>query len=82
MGILLLQNKNRKKSIVPNPTFHSLNVVYAPVDDGSSRNSSGSDDSAGLATPTLLDPSSVPISFKSDEYLDKEIKVTSIDPSS
>jgi hypothetical protein len=81
MGILLLQNKNRKKPIVPNPMLHSLNVVYAPsIDDGagsSSSSGSSSDDSVDR-TPRLLDPSSVPISFISQDSLEKEIKRTSI----
>lgn len=80
MGILLLQNKNRKKPLVPNHMLHSLNVVYAPSNDdggGSSSSSSSSDDSADR-TPRLLDPSSVPISFISQDSLEREIKRTSI----
>ncbi len=77
MGILLLQNKNRKKSIVPNPMLHSLNVVYAPSNDDGGGSSSSSDDSVDR-TPRLLDPSSVPISFISQDSLEREIKRTSI----
>ena len=77
MGILLLQNKNRRKPIVPNPTLRSLNVVYAPAEGGSS--SGGSiDDDAGIKTPRLLDLSSVPISFMSQDYLESQIKSTSM----
>ena len=77
MGILLLQNENRKKSIVPNLKLHSLNVVYAPSNDDGGGSSSSSDDSADRA-PHLLDLSSVPISFISQDSLEKEIKRTSI----
>ncbi|KAL7430716.1 LOW QUALITY PROTEIN: hypothetical protein ACHAXH_003978 [Discostella pseudostelligera] len=78
MGILLLQNKNRKKPVVPNRTLLSLNVVYTPSnDDGGGSSSSSSDDRADR-TPRLLDPSSVPISFISQDSLEKEIKRTSI----
>ncbi len=82
MGILLLQNKNRKKAIVPNPTLRSLNVVYAPAEGGSSSGGGSSndddDDDADNMTPRLLDLSSVPISFMSQDYLERQIKSTSM----
>lgn len=70
MGVLLLQNKNRKKAVVPNPVLRSMNVVYnAP---------GGEDSSSGGALenfePQIMDPSSVPVSFIPQEYLEKEIK--------
>ena len=79
MGILLLQNKNRKKLIVPNPTLRSLNVVYAPAEGGLSNadGSGGGNDDAENTTPRLLDLSSVPISFMSQDYLERQIKSTS-----
>jgi len=69
MGILLLQNKNRRKAIVPNPVLRSVNVVYAPPDGDSG-------DAVNL-DPQTADPSSVPISFIPQNYLEKEIKTTS-----
>jgi hypothetical protein len=73
MGVLLLQNKNKKKAVVPNPVLRSMNVVYnAPGDDGAS-SSSGAPVNVD---PTLMDPSSVPVSFVPLEYLEKEIKFT------
>mmetsp|Transcript_6134 Transcript_6134/g.9392 ORF Transcript_6134/g.9392 Transcript_6134/m.9392 type:complete len:413 (+) Transcript_6134:132-1370(+) len=73
MGVLLLQNKNKKKAVVPNPVLRSINVVYnAPGDDGAS-SSSGAPVNVD---PTLMDPSSVPVSFVPLEYLEKEIKFT------
>lgn len=70
MGILLLQNKNRKKAIVPNRVLRSLNVVYAP----SEGQSGGEVD----LNPQVMDPSSVPISFIPQDYLEKEIIATTI----
>jgi len=75
MGILLLQNKQRKKAVVPNPVVRSLNVVYAPPE--------GSDDSSGGGgandlEPQLKDPSSLPIAFIPQDTLEKEIKMTSV----
>ena len=80
MGILLLQNKNRRKPIVPNLTLRSLNLVYAPAEGGSSSGGGGggSNDDAGIKTPRLLDLSSVPISFMSQDYLERQIKSTSM----
>ena len=80
IGILLLQNKNRRKPIVPNLTLRSLNVVYAPAEGGSSSGGGGggSNDDAGIKTPRLLDLSSVPISFMSQDYLERQIKSTSM----
>ena len=75
MGVLLLQSKNKKKGVVPNPVLRSMNVVYnAPA---------GSDDGASGATavnvdPTIMDPSSIPVAFVPQEYLEKEIKLTAV----
>lgn len=71
-GILLLQNKNRKKAIVPNNVLRSLNVVYA-----SSEGSDGSNSAPSL-DPVAVDPSFIPISFIPQEYLEKEIASTTI----
>ena len=68
MGVLLLQNKNRKKAITPNKVLRSLNVVYAPLEN----EKSGAPD----LDPQLLDPSSLPISFIPQDYLEKEIAST------
>ena len=74
MGILLLQNKKRKKAVVPNPVLRSLNVVYAP---------SGEEGSGGSAAtvnldPQAADPSSIPISFIPVDYFEKEIQLTTV----
>ena len=71
MGILLLQNKNRRKPIIPNRVLRSLNVVYAP-----SGNSDSGDDAA-ILDPQAIDPSFVPISFIPQNYFEKEIASTS-----
>jgi hypothetical protein len=70
MGVLLLQNKNRKKAIVPNKVLRSLNVVYAPTE-----NQSGGEVDLN---PQVMDPSYVPISFIPQDYLEKEIVATTI----
>lgn len=71
MGVLLLQNKNKKKVVVPNPVLRSMNVVYnAPGGDG------GSDTAPVNVDPTIMDPSSIPVAFIPQEYLEKEIKFT------
>ncbi len=75
MGILLLQNKNRKKAVIPNPVLRSLNVVYAPSDGAEA--DSGSAAAVSL-DPVAVDPSSVPISFIPVDYLEKEIKATAL----
>ncbi len=75
MGLLLLQNKNRRKPPVPNPNFHSLNVVYS-TGDGSGGSTNG--DVADYLTPKMLDLSSLPISFIPEGYLEKEITMTMI----
>lgn len=72
MGILLLQNKNRRKAIIPNPVLRSLNIVYAPYDRGDS-----SDDAPNL-DPQAFDPSFVPISFIPQDYFEREIALTSL----
>mmetsp|Transcript_28388 Transcript_28388/g.60748 ORF Transcript_28388/g.60748 Transcript_28388/m.60748 type:complete len:418 (+) Transcript_28388:62-1315(+) len=78
MGILLLQNKNRKKAIVPNPVLRTLNVVYAPS-GGNEANTSNNDSSPAVSLdPVVVDPSSVPISFIPVDYLEKEIKATAL----
>ena len=69
MGVLLLQNKNRKKAVVPNKVLRSLNVVYAP-----SEKQSGEVD----LNPQVMDPSSIPISFVPQDYLEREIAATTI----
>ncbi len=70
MGVLLLQNKNKKKAVVPNPVLRSMNIVYnAPGD-------SGSDNAPVNVDPTFMDPSSIPVAFVPQEYLEKEIKFT------
>ena len=74
MGILLLQNAKRKKAVAPNPVLRSLNVVYAPPEGGAD----GSGGGTGSLAPDLIDPSSVPISFISEDFLEKEIKRTAI----
>lgn len=78
MGILLLQNKNRKKAIVPNPVLRTLNVVYAPS-EGAEADTGNSGNSAAVSLePVVVDPSSVPISFIPVDYLEKEIKSTTL----
>lgn len=79
MGILLLQNdrRSRKKNITPNPVLRSLNVVYAPT-EGSDGGEGGPVD----LDPQLVDPSSIPISFVPQDYLEREIKKTAIPQSS
>ena len=75
MGILLLQNKRgRKKTVAPNPVLRSLNVVYAPPEGGDG-------DSTPSLDPQVMDPSSIPISFISQDYLETEIKSTAIQSS-
>lgn len=75
MGILLLQNKQRKKAVVPNPVVRSLNVVYAPPEGSESSSGGGG---ANDLEPQLKDPSSLPIAFIPQETLEKEIKLTAI----
>lgn len=72
MGILLLQNKNRKKAIVPNKVLRSLNVVYAPPE-----NQGGSDTPPDI-DPQVTDPSFIPVSFIPQDYLEREITSTEI----
>ncbi|KAL7516920.1 hypothetical protein ACHAWX_001889, partial [Stephanocyclus meneghinianus] len=72
MGILLLQNKNRRKAIIPNRVLRSLNIVYAPSDIG------GSSDDAPNLNPQAFDPSSVPVSFIPQDYFEREIALTSL----
>ena len=74
MGILLLQNKQRKKTVVPNPVVRSLNILYAAPPEGSDESSgSGAND----LKPQLKDPSSLPIAFIPQDTLANEIKMTS-----
>lgn len=73
MGILLLQNdrKRQRKGIVTNPVLRSLNVVYAPPDGESGTTEED-------LSPELMDPSSVPVTFISQDFLEKEIKKADI----
>ena len=75
MGILLLQNKNRKKAVVPNPVLRSLNVVYAPPEGD---NGTSNDNASVNLEPQAVDPSSIPVSFIPSDYLEKEIKATAL----
>ncbi|KAL7531286.1 hypothetical protein ACHAXR_003955 [Thalassiosira sp. AJA248-18] len=77
MGILLLQNQKRKKKVVPNPVLRSLNVVYAPPENDGDDGDDGDGNNNNL-DPQFVDPSSVPIAFISQDYLEKEIKMTAI----
>lgn len=72
MGILLLQNKNRKKAIVPNKVLRSLNVVYAPPENQNDI------DAPPDLDPQVTDPSFIPVSFIPQNYLEKEIASTEI----
>ena len=76
MGVLLLQNKNRKKSVVPNPVLRSMNVVYAPPPGESS--STTDNNTPVNIEPQIMDPSSIPVSFIPQDYLEKEIKLTKV----
>ena len=75
MGVLLLQTKKKKKAVVPNPVLRSMNIVYnAPSEGG---------DGSGAPVnidPQIMDPSSIPVSFIPQEYLEKEIKFTAVAP--
>ena len=73
MGILLLQNKQRKKAVVPNPVVRSLNIVYAPPEGSDESSGSGAND----LKPQLKDPSSLPIAFIPQDTLANEIKMIS-----
>ena len=73
MGVLLLQNKKRKKAVVPNPVLRSLNVVYAPQDGENGAAISPED-----LDPKFVDPSSIPVSFVPSDYLENEIKKTEL----
>ena len=74
MGILLLQNEKRRRAVAPNPVLRSLNVVYAPPENGSG----GGDGDGADATPQLTDPSSVPIAFVAQEAFEREIQKTAL----
>lgn len=65
MGLLLLQNKKRKKSVVPNPAVGGLNLVYTP--------SEGSEADGEMV---LKDLSGLPIRFQSIADFTKEEKIT------
>ena len=75
MGILLLQNKQRKKAVVTNPVVRSLNVVYAPPEGSNDKSSGGS---ANDLEPQMKDPSSLPITFIPQDTLEKDIKMTAV----
>ena len=73
MGVLLLQNKKRKKAVVPNPVLRSLDVIYAPQDGENGAAFSPED-----LDPKFVDPSSIPVSFIPSDYLENEIKKTEL----
>lgn len=73
MGVLLLQKEKRKRAVVPNPVVRSINVVYAPQEGAG-----GGDTGAVDLAPQLMDPSSVPISFVPEEYLEREVRSTAV----
>lgn len=75
MGVLLLQNKNRKKAVVPNPVLRSMNVVYNAPTTGEDANSGGAGAPVNV-DPQIMDPSSIPVSFIPQEYVEKEIQFT------
>ena len=86
MGVLLLQNKNRKKEVVPNPVLRSINIVYndptttipTPNDDSSPSSGGGASPTVVNVEPQIMDPSSIPVSFIPQEYFEKEIKLTTV----
>lgn len=80
MGVLLLQNKNRKKSVIPNPVLRSMNVVYAPPpgEESSSTATDNNNNTPVNIEPQIMDPSSIPVSFIPQDYLEKEIKLTKV----
>ena len=79
MGVLLLQNKNRKKSVIPNPVLRSMNVVYAPPPGESSSTATDNNNNTPVnIEPQIMDPSSIPVSFIPQDYLEKEIKLTKV----
>jgi len=65
MGVLLLQNKGRKK-VTPNPAVGPLNIVYTPAADASD----------GESELMLKDPSGLPIQFQSVDSFSKLEKIT------
>ena len=65
IGVLLLQNDRKKKTIKPNPAFRSINVVYTP--SGATANEGAASDSL-----KLNDPISTGISFQSYGTFEKE----------
>ena len=67
MGVLLLQSKNKKKKITPNPVVESLNLVYNP--------SQGADASEELV---VADPSGVSIAFRPVERFEAEERATRV----
>lgn len=67
MGVLLLQNKNKKKQVKPNPVLRSLNVVYTPSEGAEV---SGDDN--------VVDPSAVPISFQSVGQFEAEERASKL----
>jgi len=61
MGILLLQEKNKKKAIRTNPALSSLNIVYNPSEDGSN-----------TGEPLeVVDPSGVTLAFTSAKVFEE-----------
>lgn len=67
MGVLLLQSKNKKKAVKPNPVFESLNLVYTP--------SQGADTSQEIVA---MDPSGVSIAFQPVDSFEAEEKATRV----
>ena len=78
MGVLLLQNKNRKKSVIPNPVLRSMNVVYAPPPGEETSTTDNNNNTPVNIEPQIMDPSSIPVSFIPQDYLEKEIKLTKV----
>ena len=74
MGVLLLQNKNKRQKVQPNPSVKSLQIVFAPSSAAAS--SSTDADKGNDQAPALVDPSGVRISFVSVDEFEREEKLT------
>lgn len=68
MGVLLLQNKDKKK-VKPNPVLQSLNIVYAP--------SAGADTTDIGSEIRVVDPVGVPVSFVPVDAFEIEESISS-----
>mmetsp|Transcript_23819 Transcript_23819/g.36817 ORF Transcript_23819/g.36817 Transcript_23819/m.36817 type:complete len:362 (+) Transcript_23819:25-1110(+) len=66
MGVLLLQSKNKRKGVTPNPVVRSLNIVYKPSED-----TTASEDEIFFS-----DPSGIGISLQTVEQFEKEQSIT------